>query len=67
MDALLVFIERNAADTMFAVALVAIIYTFARLLKASSLLALTISFTPLVMIWAYSNGTFRAFMGTPIF
>ena len=63
MQTLIDYFQRQAAEVMFAVALILLIYTIARILKARSGIALGLAFAPLFLAWVYSFGVVRNIIG----
>lgn len=62
MQSWLVLIERYSVELLFAVALVAMVYAVARMLSARPSIAFAFAFTPLLMIWVWSNPVSRQFL-----
>lgn len=49
------YFSENAAEMLFSVALVTLVYSIARILKARPPIALAFAFSPLIMAWSMQN------------
>lgn len=63
MRQFLIYLEENATELLFAVALVILIYTTSRFLKLPGGAAIALAITPLAFAYGYTSGMLRPLIG----